>query len=441
MSIPRTDASILRGVNVLAVVEWTAFFSAYIVMGVYLVEVAGFDDVGAGWAAGAFGLGLCLLPSLGGAVADRIGLRRTLVGAYVLQSAGFAILSFARSPAPASLGLALVAIGGASTRAVLLGAVGRTDPSRRARAYSVMMQSINVGCFLGKLVARPLRLGSGVASVDGFAAAAFILAAAVAFVAFRVPGDDARPHPRSIGSVFVGMTRVLRDLRFVGMIASVGLFWAVQGQMYATMPRFALRLAGPSASPEWYAMVNSVVCVAFMVPVTHWIREWRMTRTLPIAFCLLACSTALMGSGPWLVTLSGGSWRLAGLAVSPFTVTFMLGAGLSGLAECFLLPRFLDRIAALAPPGQAALYQGYGYLNGLVSNVVGWGLSGYLFDRWCPDPQAVPGAAEALALAASGAGPWPSPWSGAPWIFLCWAALALASLALLPAWRPAARRG
>ena len=63
MSIPRTDASILRGVNVLAVVEWTAFFSAYIVMGVYLVEVAGFDDVGAGWAAGAFGLGLCLLPS------------------------------------------------------------------------------------------------------------------------------------------------------------------------------------------------------------------------------------------------------------------------------------------------------------------------------------------------------------------------------------------
>ena len=61
MSIPRTDASILRGVNVLAVVEWTAFFSAYIVMGVYLVEVAGFDDVGAGWAAGAFGLGLCLL--------------------------------------------------------------------------------------------------------------------------------------------------------------------------------------------------------------------------------------------------------------------------------------------------------------------------------------------------------------------------------------------
>lgn len=436
MSIRRMEASLLRSVNLLAVVEWTAFFSAYIVMGVYLVEVAGFDDVGAGWVAGAFGLGLCILPSLGGAVADRIGFRRMLVGSYLLQTLGFTLLAFARSPAPAVAGLALVAVGGAATRAVLLGAVGRTEPTRRARAYSVMMQAINVGCFLGKLAARPLRLEWGLASVDAFSAVAFVVAGIVAFVAFRVPQDDVHGQPRSLRATFAGMTRVLRDARFVGMIAMVGLFWAVQGQMYATMPRFALRLAGPASSPEWYAMVNSVVCVAFMVPVTHWTRDWSMGRTLPIAYGLLAAATALMGLGPWLVGLSGGAWHFGGIDVSPFAVTFMVGAGLSGLAECFLLPRYLDRIAAMAPPGQAALYQGYGYLSGLVSNVVGWGLSGYLLERWCPAPEGVPGAVEALALAAAGDGAWPAPWSGAPWIFLAWAALAVGALALLPAWSP-----
>lgn len=39
-------------------------------------------------------------------------------------------------------------------------------------------------------------------------------------------------------------------------------FWMVQHQLYATMPKYVLRLAGEGASPSWYANVNPlVVCI------------------------------------------------------------------------------------------------------------------------------------------------------------------------------------
>lgn len=430
----RSDTVNLRSVNILAVVEQTAFFAAYIMMGVYLVEVAGFDDVGAGWVAGAFGMALCLLPSMAGAVADRIGFRSSLVGAYVLQSAGFGILSIARSPWPAIAGLAIVAVGGATTRSILMGTVGRTEPSSRTRAYSVMMQAINLGCFLGKLVARPLRLDLGVVSVEAFAAGMFLVAAMLAWVTFGVRTDPERPVSDGLVKTFRDMWRVLGNWRFLGMVVQVGLFWAVQGQMYVTMPRYTLRLAGANASPEWYAVVNPLVVVLLILPLNHLTRGWSTSRILRVSYGTLAVATLIMGTGPLLVTHFGGPWHLAGFEVSPMPVAMITGCAMSGLAECFLIPHFLDRVAALAPPGQAALYQGYGYLTGLVSNLVGWGLSGYLIDLWCPDPALVPDATMALSHAAAGMGPWPKPWSDAPLIFGVWAVVAILAVVILPGW-------
>ena len=135
---------VLRAVNALAASEWTAFFAAYVVLGVYLTEVAGFDDVGAGWAAGAFGVALCVLPAFAGAAADRLGFRRALAASYLLQAAGFAVLAVARSPLAAVPGLGLVAVGGAASRAVLLGTIGGVAPGDRTRAYALFLQFLNV---------------------------------------------------------------------------------------------------------------------------------------------------------------------------------------------------------------------------------------------------------------------------------------------------------
>ena len=42
----------------------------------------------------------------------------------------------------------------------------------------------------------------------------------------------------------------------------------VQHQLYATMPKYVLRLAGEGASPSWYANVNPLVVVLTVNLVT-----------------------------------------------------------------------------------------------------------------------------------------------------------------------------
>jgi dipeptide/tripeptide permease len=67
----------------------------------------------------------------------------------------------------------------------------------------------------------------------------------------------------------------------------------------------------------------------------------------------------------------------------------MLIAGIiiQGLAECFISPRYLEFFSKQAPKGEEGLYLGFGHLHSFVANFLGFGLSGYLLTRYCPDPK------------------------------------------------------
>ena len=52
----------------------------------------------------------------------------------------------------------------------------------------------------------------------------------------------------------------------------------VQHQLYATMPKYVLRLAGEGASPSWYANVNPLVVVLTVNLVTQMMRKRRNTQ-------------------------------------------------------------------------------------------------------------------------------------------------------------------
>jgi dipeptide/tripeptide permease len=109
------------------------------------------------------------------------------------------------------------------------------------------------------------------------------------------------------------------------------------------------------------------------------------------------------------------------------------GIGLQGLAECFLSPRFLEFTSKQAPPGETGLYMGYSYLTSFFGNILGFGLSGYLLERWCPDPAAQAPAVQAAWKTAIEAGtPLPEAWAHAHLIWYVFAGVgAVAFVALL----------
>ena len=81
-----------RVAGALCVIEWAAYFGVYVSLTLYLTRAAGFTDVQTGWVIGTFGAIACILPTAAGAIADRVGYRRSMIVGYSLLCAGYALM-------------------------------------------------------------------------------------------------------------------------------------------------------------------------------------------------------------------------------------------------------------------------------------------------------------------------------------------------------------
>jgi MFS family permease len=82
-----------------------------------------------------------------------------------------------------------------------------------------------------------------------------------------------------------------------------------------------------------------------------------------------------------------GNVDLGFMSVHPIALMMIVGIIFQGLAESFISPRFLEYFSLQAPKGEEAMYLGFSHLHSFISSILGFGLSGYLLDAYCPDPR------------------------------------------------------
>jgi dipeptide/tripeptide permease len=416
--------------NVIELFERAAYYGVFIALAVFLTSKVGFTDIQAGWVGASYAGLIYLLPFVTGALSDRMGFRPALILAFALLAAGYALMWIAPRPEPVLFGLFLAAVGGSFVKPLITGTVAlcSTEVSR-ARAFSLFYMMVNVGSFSGKSVAGPVRRALGVGTVPLYSAGAAAIALLIALLLYKPPANPARP--RSVAESLRGLATVLRNGRFLALILITAGFWLIQGQMYASMPKYVLRMVGDTAMPEWYANVNPLVVVLCVVPVTHFVRKLAPIASIAIALALVPISATIMGFsaaiGPWAAA--------AGIVAHPVTVAMILGISLQGFAECFLSPRYLEFASKQAPPGQEGLYMGYAHINTFFAWFTGFVLSGYLLDAFCPDPARLPAPDQAARLAAlAGNGAMPAAYAQAHiiwWVFASVGATAFIALMIL----------
>jgi len=84
----------------------------------------------------------------------------------------------------------------------------------------------------------------------------------------------------------------------------------------------------------------------------------------------------------------------------PLTLMMIIGIGIQGVAECFISPRFLEYFANQAPKGEEGVYMGFSHLHSFFSALVGFIMSGFLLDAYCPNPDTLPQGITELEKAA-----------------------------------------
>ena len=101
-----------------------------------------------------------------------------------------------------------------------------------------------------------------------------------------------------------------------------------------------------------------------------------------------------MGVGMWLMPFSAllmAAGNLVGsddiLGLHPVAFMMLCGIGVQALAETFISPRYLEYFSLQAPKGDEGLYLGFSHINSCIASFIGFGLSGFLLSKYCPDPQ------------------------------------------------------
>ena len=256
--------------------ERAAYYGVFIVITLYLSRILGFNDIQAASIAGIFSACLYLLPTFAGALADKIGFRNSMLLAFTLLTCGYLGLAVyptwlqsaglvEYSTTTTFTGLlesnlqygiipimALIVCGGAFIKSVISGTVAKeTTPETRAKGFSIFYAMVNIGAFSGKTIVKPLReaLGNeGLITLNYFSASMTFLA--LIAIWFFYKSTQHSGEGKTFGQIWNALIKVCSNGRLLILILIITGFWMVQHQLYATMPKYALRLAGEGASPS-----------------------------------------------------------------------------------------------------------------------------------------------------------------------------------------------
>ena len=414
--------------NAAELCERAAYYGTFIALRTYLIRVVGLDDVQAGVVAGLFGGWIYLVPFFTGAIADRMGFRKALILAFVLLTVGYGSLGVFVTLMPVLCGLGLIVLGGAFVKPVITGTVAKSsDNVNRERAFSIFYMVVNIGSFTGKTIVAPMRIQMGVETVPFFSAGASLFALLLVILIFHPPAGGSE-QPRNIRETLQGMWMAMSNLRFLALILITAGFWSIQGQLYASMPDYVLRMAGETYKPEWYANVNPLVVVLFVVLITQLVRKWKPQHSILVAMALIPFSALSMASSSYFAT----NFNFFGIAVHPITMMMVIGIAIQGIAECFLSPKYLEFASKQAPEGKEGVFLGFAHINTFFAWIFGFIFSGYLLRAYCPEPSTLSTAVQQQhALALAGQAPMPEAYANANYLWYAYTGIGVASFIAL----------
>ncbi|MZD56848.1 MFS transporter [Streptomyces sp. SID5606] len=380
----------------LLVLTQLAFNIGFFAVLPFLAEHLGTAVGMAGWLVG-FVLGLRTFSQqglfvVGGALADRYGIRPVVLTGCVLRIAGFVWLGFAARTWAVIGAVLLIGFAAAlfspavesevARQAVVWEAAGGGDRTRVLALFTVAGQA---GAFVGPLLgALLLAVDFRTACLAGAAVFVLVLAGHARLLPQHIPG---RERVRFGG----GARLLLRNRRFLALCCAYGAYLLAYNQLYLALPAEVERAAGSQAPLAWLFALSSLLVVGAQLPVTRWAgRRLAPRRSMVAGLGLIAAgfaAVALARPAGW--TGAGGLVPAAG-----FVVLLTLG-------QMLVAPVARAWVPDLAEDGRLGLYTGaLSSVSGLIV-LAGSSATGLLLDSGLP--AAVPWLVlAAVPLAAAG---------------------------------------
>jgi len=114
--------------------------------------------------------------------------------------------------------------------------------------------------------------------------------------------------------------------------------------------------------------------------ITSFMKKRTALTSMTIGMLIIPLSALVMAGGTLV-----GSENIWGL--HPVAFMMIIGIAMQAVAECFISPRFLEYFSLQSPKGEEGLYLGFSHLHSFFSYLFAFGLSGFLLEKYVPDPK------------------------------------------------------
>jgi MFS family permease len=377
--------------------EYLGVFSFLQTLPLWLTSDYGMNDKAAGWWAATWSTLLTIFVFAVGAIADAVGVRRTLIASFALAAVTRLAMSIAPTRTTAIVALIAFGFAFATTSPVLQTAVHRAATKQaRAFAFSLWYVSFNVaGAVVGPLIIDPTRhafidpsthklaahavtlplVGSRMMTANGaIMAFGFVFAAlSVGVIALlrrdfehRVdPGDAAAPAK---AGVLAALKDVLGDKtfwRFIVLLVFLSIVRMMFQHMHFTWPKYVTRERGDSFPVGTVWSLNSLL-ILVLAPLGT-----AVTRNMK-PFNVLLFGAFISSLSPFVLCF--GSAMPLQIAM---IVTLTIG-------EALWSPRLYEFNLSIAPRGREATYVSLAALPYFLAKFLVGPTSGYLLASFCP---------------------------------------------------------
>lgn len=362
--------------NITELFERLAYYGTTAVLAIYLHENLKLSVGQTGTLMGIFGFVVWFLPVLGGTLADRFGFRRALMFAYAVMTVGYFLLGSLSAPWMEpfrSAGdlkwlvgaiLMVPALGPGLVKPCVAGTTARaSNENVRSIGYSIYYTLVNVGGFVGPIVASLVRQSIGIEFVFRLAALSVFLMFWVTFFFYHEPGRATEIQVTSRGSAISNMFVVLGNARFVVFLIVYSGYWVLFWQEYVSLPLFIRGYINPKANVDALLSIDALTVICFQIVVS-----------------LLTKRIATFGALTLGIFVSSVAW--VPLALHPAVSTAAAALAVVALGEIIQSPRYYEYVSKLAPPGQQGLYMGYAFLPIAIGYFGAGALGGYLLHQF-----------------------------------------------------------
>ena len=188
--------------------------------------------------------------------------------------------------------LLVTAIGGSLIKPCIVGTVARTTTQEtKSLGYSIYYTLVNIGGWLGPVLASQVRVSLGIAQVLVGASVTSICLFLATLLFFREPEGAPEGERRTLGKVLRDAALVFRNVRFIGFLVIFSGFWVMFWQVYDLFP-FYVRDVLHVPRFELIGSLESFSVIFLTVPVAALMKKVRavpqMTLGLAVGQLLLA---------------------------------------------------------------------------------------------------------------------------------------------------------